>query len=306
MWNYSYLTLASLAGNILLLIMFLSLLVSRRKIFNNLDALSKILEKTDFCSLKPLALKGVSVHLLAFINVLDKLFERLKKGFEQEKHFSSDASHALRTPMSAAKIQSQVAMKAVTEEERNKALALVVESIDRGKHIIDQLLVIRRVIALASAENVFSEVSLHQLAVEAISAKVPSAIQENIEIELVSEDKKCILPNNREMLEILLANILDNAVRFTPAGGNIYVYIEKENQCCVLRVVDTGPGIPDELRVQAFEPFFQELGYKSSGNGLGLAIVNQIAKLCGLTVTLNSSPLPQTGLEVKIEFPIFQ
>lgn len=250
--------------------------------------------------LEPVDLESVPIELKPLVDELNYLFERLKDAFEREKRFAGDAAHELRTPLAAVKTQAQVALRAAEDTERYNALLRVLTGVDRCTHVIQQLLTLSRMVPEATLDDP-RPLNLVALTKEVIALMVPSALKKSIDIELFAPKDVVMMKGNATAISILIRNLIDNAIRYTPERSYIQVYITDLPQAVSLKVIDNGPGIPPELRARVFERFFRILGTQSSGSGLGLAIVQQIAQLHKASVSLNEPPTGK-GLEVSVEF----
>lgn len=253
--------------------------------------------------LEPVEAKNIPVEIKPLVVELNQLFIRLKLAFERNKRFAADAAHELRTPLAALKTQTQVALKADNENDRHNALLKVLQGVDRSSHMVAQLLTLSR-LGQEEALSDMRAVDLHKLASEILAYLVPIALEKQIEIELAQPPQDAIVLGNDITLGILIRNIVDNAIRYTPVGGNVKVIIANERNHVILRVIDSGPGIPNELRERVFERFFRVLGTTAPGSGLGLAIVSQIADLHHAQVVLGT-PANGIGLQFDIIFPHF-
>jgi two-component system, OmpR family, sensor histidine kinase QseC len=253
--------------------------------------------------LEPVDANNIPIEIKPLVIELNQLFIRLKLAFDRNKRFAADAAHELRTPLAALKTQAQVALKADKEEDRNKALIKVLQGVDRSSHMVAQLLTLSR---LGQEEGLsdIRPVDLHKLASEVLAYLVPVALEKNIELELAPPPLSPLVFGNEIILSVLIRNIVDNAIRYTPRGGEVNVRIFNDVQNVVLRVTDSGPGIPPEYRERVFERFFRILGTTASGSGLGLAIVYQITQLHHGQITLG---VPQNGigLQFDVVFPTF-
>lgn len=251
--------------------------------------------------LEPVQLTKIPNEIKPLVEELNELFLRLKLAFERNKRFSADAAHELRTPLAALKTHLQVALKTEDENDRRKAFQKVLESVDRSSHVVTQLLILSR---LGEEETLtdIKPVNLCKLATETIAYLAPQALEKNIDIEFAALAKNTVILGNDTALGVLIRNIVDNAIRYTPPEGEVKVTILETDQEVLFRVIDTGPGIPAELRERVFERFFRILGTKPSGSGLGLAIVSQIANLHQATITL-SAPANGVGLQFDVAFP---
>lgn len=252
--------------------------------------------------LEPVDLQEVPEEIKPVIDELNKLFFRLKEGFEREKRFAADAAHELRTPLAALKAQAQVALNTTTIEEKNIALQKLIASVNRSTHIVQQLLTMSRLVPEATSLPEEDEVHLNKLTREALAMLAPLAVEKHIDLEFEQNDTIKPFYGNATALSILIRNIVDNAIRYTNEQGKIIVRLLNVNNEILLEVQDNGPGIPDELQDRVFERFFRVLGNKSPGSGLGLAIVQQICELHGGRVLL-SSPEEGTGLIVRVYLP---
>jgi two-component system sensor histidine kinase QseC len=250
--------------------------------------------------LEPVDPENTPVEIKPLVEELNQLFIRLKLAFERNKRFAADAAHELRTPLAALKTQAQVALKAETESDRNTAMLKVLQGVDRSSHMVAQLLTLSR-LGQEEALSDIKPVDLHKLAAEIIAYLVPIALEKQIEIELAPAPEDSIVSGNDITLGILIRNIVDNAIRYTPANGEVKVQLLNQNEKIIFRVTDSGPGIPAELRERVFERFFRILGASAPGSGLGLAIVSQIADLHSAQVSLGT-PANGIGLQFDIIF----
>lgn len=251
--------------------------------------------------LEPVQLTEIPVEIKPLVAELNQLFIRLHLAFERNKRFAADAAHELRTPLAALKTHAQVALKSDNEVDRNKALQRVIESVNRSSHVVAQLLTLSR---LGEEETLtdLKPVDLHKLSTEIIAYLAPYALEKNIEIELCPPPKDTLILGSDTALGILIRNIVDNAIRYTPVNGEVKVSIINTDKQIIFRVIDTGTGIPVELRERVFERFYRILGTKASGSGLGLAIVNQITALHHATIHLGT-PSYGFGLQFDVAFP---
>jgi two-component system sensor histidine kinase QseC len=251
--------------------------------------------------LEPVEAENIPVEISPLVAELNQLFLRLKLAFDRNKRFAGDAAHELRTPLAALKTQAQVALKADNEAARFQALQKVVQSVDRSSHVVAQLLTLSR-LSQEQELNDIRPVDLHKLTTEIVAYLVPIALEKEIEIELFPPSENTSIMGNDIALGILIRNVVDNAIRYTPEKGDIKVKILDDRDKIILRVIDSGPGIPVDLRERVFERFYRVLGTKAQGSGLGLAIVSQIADLHHATIKLNV-PANGVGLQFDVEFP---
>lgn len=254
--------------------------------------------------LEPVEAENIPLEIKPLVAELNQLFFRLKLAFDRNKRFAGDAAHELRTPLAALKTQVQVALKAGNETDRISALQKVVRGVDRSSHVVAQLLTLSR-LSQEEALNDTHPLDLHKLATEIIAYLVPIALEKHIEVELAPPPADVIVIGNDIALGILIRNIVDNAIRYTPENGEVKINILNKSHFVILRVQDSGPGIPMELHDRVFERFYRILGTKAQGSGLGLAIVSQIADLHHAKIELGSDE-NQVGLRFDVKFPSIQ
>lgn len=269
---------------------------------DSLDAVAQEVANRAPSQLEPMDLAGVPDEIRPVIDELNKLFNRLQQAFYREKRFAADAAHELKTPLAALKAHAQVALRTKDVDEREKALNKLTECVDRSTHTVQQLLTMSRLVPETTLINDMGKVNLAKLAIDIMAILAPAAIEKQIEIELQCKKKKVNISGNYTALSILMRNLVDNAIRYTPEGGTVTVSVEAQKDDIILSVIDDGPGIPKELRARVFERFFRVLGNKSPGSGLGLAIVSQIANLHLAKVQLNT-PKSGKGLQIDVIFP---
>lgn len=271
-----------------------------------LDSLDKVAEEVANRApthLEPVDLQEVPEEIKPVIDELNKLFFRLKEGFEREKRFAADAAHELRTPLAALKTQAQVALNSNDIEEKNQALQKLIASVNRSTHIVQQLLTISRLVPEATGLQDEVQINLGKLIREIMAMLAPAAVEKQIELEFENDDRIPKIYGNATALGILIRNLVDNSIRYCYENGRVLVRLFRNNNEVVLEVNDNGPGIPPELQSRVFERFFRVLGNKSPGSGLGLAIVQQICELHGGRVILDS-PQSGTGLIVRVFLPL--
>lgn len=268
--------------------------------FRPLNKIADSLSDREPSSLEPLHFPRVPIEIQPLVKELNRLFERLKSVFEREKRFAGDAAHELRTPLAIIKAQSQVALTAGDEEGRIDALKKVISGVDRSSHVVDQLLVLSRMESQDSY-TVFSEVDLVHQVREMVALLVPLALKKDIEIEFQAKTPKIFIQGIPTAIDILVRNLVDNAIRYTQEGGLVQVIVDYMDNKAVLKVIDNGPGVPPELRERVFERFYRVLDNETKGTGLGLGIVRQIIKAHQATITLDT-PKTGKGLEIRVYF----
>lgn len=233
------------------------------------------------------------------INALNQLFERVELSLENERRFTADAAHELRTPLAALKVQAQVAQRSRDDAERGRALSQLSSGIDRTAHLVEQLLTLARLDPQSARER-FHPLALRPVAETILADLEPTAGNKRIALQLHCDNSPTIL-GEENAITIALRNLVDNAIRYTPAGGAVEVTIEEQDEKVLLGVADSGPGIAKEEREKIFNRFYRLAGQEVEGSGLGLSIVQRVVELHGAGIALKDSPLG--GIEIAISFP---
>jgi two-component system, OmpR family, sensor histidine kinase QseC len=249
--------------------------------------------------LEPVAMMDVPEEVAPLVKALNELFTRLEEAFEGERRFTADAAHELRTPLAALKIQAQVALGSVNDAERHLALGNVLLGVDRATRLVEQLLTLARVDP-ETAITGYKLVELRSLARSVMANLEPLAHVKNIEMMLDEGLTYSVLGDDAQ-LEILLRNLLDNAIRYTPSGGRVSVTISGIDGIA-LEIRDTGPGIPEPERERVQQRFYRISGSGEDGSGLGLSIIHRIAELHGARLELHDNDTG-SGLLAKVVWP---
>ncbi len=252
--------------------------------------------------LQPLGFDAAPKEIRPFLKALDRLFSRIALLLERERRFAADAAHELRTPLSAIKTHAQVARQERDPEKRDAALAGVIEGADRGSRLVEQLLVLSQVDQDA-AIGTTGPVDLTKLAIECVAEVAPRAATKGVDLGVAgASDDPAVVIGNADLLRILLRNLLDNAVRYTPAEGEVTVSAEVIDRVVILRVRDSGPGIPMDLRERVFDRFYRVAGSGQQGCGLGLSIVARIAGIHGGSVAFEDGA-GKSGATITVTLP---
>lgn len=249
--------------------------------------------------LTPLELGGAPDEIRPLVESLNGLLVRLDMALENERRFTADAAHELRTPLAALKTQAQVAQRSVAEDERHHALQQIVEGVDRATHLVEQLLTLARLDPERGLPHA-AILALRPIVVECAAALAPSALEKSVELSVMEGDGE--VRGDAAMLGVLLRNLIDNAIRYTPGGGWVKAEVRHEAARVVVEVCDSGPGIPPAEREQVLRRFYRVLGSNVDGSGLGLSIVQRIAELHNATVELGESEAG--GLAVRVCFAV--
>jgi two-component system sensor histidine kinase QseC len=249
--------------------------------------------------MEPLVLDGAPAEIAPIVQALNSLLERIGGLMETERRFTADAAHELRTPIAAIRTQAQVAMGETDPALRRHALQGTLEGCDRATRLVAQLLTLSRL--EISASTVMAAVDLRALAQQAVGNVAPKAIAKNQHIEFDASEP-CSIPGNETLLAVLVRNLVDNAVRYSPPGARVNVAVRQQGGQVTLSVEDSGPGLDEADRQRLGERFFRVPGSVESGSGLGWSIVHRIAAVHGLTVQVEPSAT-LGGLAVRVLAP---
>lgn len=226
--------------------------------------------------LEKVDLAGAPVELHSLLTALNHLFERVSHAMEQEQRFTANASHELRTPLAAIKANLQVIQRARNDQERDEAAAGLLISVDRATRLVGQLMTLSKLDPQDARDPALQTYDLQQFLAKQVAEF--TSIAEKKQLHLVSDLHAASCLMNPDTLAIMLRNLIDNAVRYTPAGGQIELACGSVDGRAFLRVSDSGPGIPAEMREKVFERFFRLPSASASGSGLGLSIVKSIVR----------------------------
>lgn len=264
----------------------------------------------DMNTLQPIDDAALPQEIQPLTHALNDLLARLKKATETQRAFVADAAHELRTPLTALRLQTQLAERAVDADERKAAFADLKNGLERATHLVHQLLTLARQEPEALS---LSTVDLRELLGGVVGDLSSVAEHNGIDLGLSGEaaesGKPIPVAGNVDALRILFNNLIDNALRYTPAGGVVDVCFDlSEAGVCTVVVQDNGPGIAESELPRVFDRFYrarrphtQQEGPAAFGSGLGLAIVRQIADLYGVDVALKNAG---GGLQARVRIAL--
>ena len=255
----------------------------------------------------PLEDAGLPDEVRPLVDELNLLFGRVRQAFEAQKNFVSDAAHELRSPLTALKLQAQ-ALRRVDADPvaREAAVARLNAGLDRAIRGVEQLLLLAREEAgSAQASDAAGPVDLQSVITLAVADVLPQARLKNMDLGLTDSataQQMSTVNGQPKALRILLRNLLENAVKYTPPGGQVDVSFDVQQGQPVLTVEDSGPGIAPENRTRVFDRFFRASDTaQEAGSGLGLAIARAIADRHGARLVLDDSQR-LGGLKVEVRF----
>lgn len=267
-----------------------------------LESLTQALSTREPGSREPMVLHDAPLELQPVLTALNGQFVRMEDALERERRFSADVAHELRTPLASAMINLESAMTTTDPVEANALLANAQHGVAALARRIEQLLALAR-LESGAASGQRASVDLVAVAMDVIEELAPVIAESGVELSVARHAPQVIIQGYEAAIAALLRNLLENALRHVPAGGQVQLSIEQDEQEAVVNVVDDGPGIPAERRASVFARFHREAGSRGDGYGLGLSIVHRAAQLHGATIELLDSPYGR-GLRVRVAIPL--
>lgn len=263
--------------------------------------LSGAIATRDALNMEPIHLEQVPNEVTPLVTALNNLLQRLNSSLDRERAFTADAAHELRTPLAAIKVQAEVALAAQDESTRRQAIEQVITGVNRTTHLAQQLLLLARL--EQSGHYVKQAVDLAKLAANSVATRADEANHKGIDCSL-DADTHCIMQGDPTMLAVLIDNLLDNAIKYGNNSQHILVSVKLEAKTLRLSVADDGDGVEPSLRNRLRDRFFRAEGQSVSGSGLGLSIVEKIARAHDGSVEIGPG-LNGRGLGVKVQFPTY-
>ncbi len=260
---------------------------------------SEVAERTP-SELREVSVAGAPSEVQPLLLAINQLFGRMRLTLEHEQRFTADAAHELRTPLAAIKTNLQVIQRARSDAERNEFLLGLGASVDRASRLVDQLMTLARLEPHNGSHPALRPLDLGALLTSQLPALHEQARQRGLQFEAQLAPAPCRA--DPDSLLILLRNLCDNAMRYTPAGGSVRLACWSEGPQTCLSVADSGPGIPEAQRERVFDRFFRLADASLPGSGLGLSIVRRIADAHGASIELGAG-LNGAGLGVLLRFP---
>ncbi len=270
-----------------------------------LDGAARDVAARSALSLDPIEAGDVPREVAPLVASINGLIGRLATAFSAQRRFLADAAHELRTPVTALRLQLQLLRRAADEASREEAMAELESGIARSQRLIEQLLDVAR--SEPDGEVTRKEpVELAGLARVVVGRLSVQAEQLGVDVGAAGPTG-VLVRGDKDQLTVLVDNLVENALRYTPAGGVVDVEVRRRDGRAELRVIDNGPGIPEAERERVFDRFVRGEDARvqardASGSGLGLAIVRAIAQRHGASVSLHT-PASGRGLEVRVGFP---
>ena len=250
-------------------------------------------------SLEPIRVKRLPSEVVPLVDCINNLLERLRHAFDTQSRFIADAAHELRTPLAVIQLQAHNLKRTTLEEERSEAQSQLMAGVNRASHMVSQLLALAR-LELEWGQAAPETIALDELVAEVVEDQKGLAAEKGVVLALAAEP--VIIVGGPDAVRVLVSNLVDNAVRYTPPAGAVTVAVRRQERCAVLEVCDTGPGILPCDRERVFERFHRLPGSANGGSGLGLSIVQSALDRLAGTITL-ADGTGGKGLRVTVSFP---
>lgn len=280
----------------LLPVILLLIWLGVRQVLKPVVRISADVDRRGGGDLSPIREGSMPLEIAPLVTALNRLFKRLEESFKREREFTDHAAHELRTPLAAMKTQTQVLIKKAKDmPECRDGLENLQSSIDRATHLVEQLLSLAR---LQHEDLPQEKTDLSDILEDGLADIAPRADRKHI---VVASDisRQCFVMAHPDSAGILLRNLLDNAVKYTPEGGKVSVSLTHDGE---LTIADTGPGLSDEDKVRVFGRFVRADKSGQAGSGLGLSIAQWIAESHNVVIELQDGD--SGGLKVLIKWKI--
>jgi two-component system, OmpR family, sensor kinase len=289
----------------MVLIPVLLLIVSYliREMFKPVSRLAKDLDQRAEQDLHEIDPTSLPSEITPFVAAINRMLLRVDHSVEQQRHFVTDAAHEMRTPLTALSLQVERLAAAETPEQVKARLGILKNGLDRTSLLLNQLLALAH--AQQTKEQDRTGASVLQVFRRVLEDLMPLAQAKNIDLGVTSEIDAWV-PAQEIDLTILIKNLVDNAIRYTPEGGRIDLSIRGNKHEVIIQIDDTGAGISKHERERVFDPFYRVPGNDAAGSGLGLSIVKTIAQRMNAHVELSTSMAYEksSGLCVSVVIPI--
>ena len=268
-----------------------------------INALQKRLRARKPDDLSSIDGRNVPVEIEPLVAAMNELLARLASNILAQQRFVADAAHQLKTPLAGLRTQAELGIRATPTGETLSSLNQIIAGTVRATRLIDQLLLMARA---ENPNNVqLTAVDVRALTQEQTQHWVDRAISAQIDLGFEASDSPLFIKGQPLLLAELLNNLIDNALRYTPAKGQVTVSVTQRDHQIIIAVEDTGQGIPEIDRERVFDRFYRVLGTKTDGSGLGLAIVREIATQHGASIHILDplqNGLPRTGTRIEVRF----
>lgn len=288
---------------LLILVPVLLLLVANlvRKMFRPITTIATEIDQREEQALHPVDERDLPIEVRSFVLAINRLLARVAKSTELQRRFVADAAHEMRSPLTAMNLQAERLSDSDMSDVARERLTALRRGIERGRNLLEQLL------TLAKIQSVYNRptnaVSVQGVYRRVLEDLMPLAEAKGIDIGVEGTGDACVWVSESD-LAALVKNLVDNAIRYTHAGGRVDLSVTTVEGSVALCIQDNGPGIALAERERVFDPFYRILGNDQVGSGLGMSIVKTITERVGAEIALGyADEINQSGLRICIRFP---
>lgn len=288
----------------LILVPILLLLVKDlvRKMFLPIASLSARLDQRAEDDLQPVPQEDLPSEVRPFAAAINRLLARVGASMQVQRRFVADAAHELRSPLTALSLQAERLAAAPMSGQAQERLDALRSGIDRGRQLLEQLLALAK--AQSEPDAPRAALSVRQVYRRVLEDLLPLAEARRIDIGMEGTEDATVWTNEFDLVTVV-KNLVDNAIRYTPAGGQVDLSVTTEDGRALLKIQDSGPGIQIGERERVFDPFYRTLGSDQVGSGLGLSIVKAVTDRMGAEIRLGfSDEMARSGLCVCVSVPM--
>ena len=290
---------------VLILLWFMQWLILHfavKRQFKVIQQLSKNIAEKNADDLAPIQQQVPELkELQPMVLQLNQLLQRLKQSLLAEQRFTADASHELRSPLSAIQMRLQVLKRKYPD--LNQDLASIQNDVSRGTQVLENLLLLARLDPTNTHQLPKIDVNLQAIVCDVIQALQPFALEKNIQITTHIADDLSIFANEK-LIFTCVRNLVDNAIRYAGQGGHVFIDVQQRQQNVVMTIADDGQALTEEILQRLGERFYRALGTKTQGSGLGLSICQKIMQLHAGEIHFSKSGYG--GLQVTLQLPLLQ
>ena len=271
-----------------------------RSIFKPLKRLAHKIDERAEQDLHEVDINHLPTEIRPLVVAMNKLLSRVAQSVALQRRFVADAAHELRSPLTALSLQAERLSGSDMSAQARDRLTTLRSGIQRAKKLVDQLLSLARAQEPSTRQAESSSIQLALTAV--LEDLMPLADAKNIELSVSNEGDAKLVARSFE-LQMMIKNLVDNAICYTPIGGRVDISVYADENRLVFQVDDTGPGIAEAERARVFDPFYRSLANAQAGSGLGLSIVQTITDRLNAKIQLSfANEITRSGLRVKIIF----
>ncbi|CAM5203398.1 histidine kinase OS=Castellaniella defragrans OX=75697 GN=HNR28_002304 PE=4 SV=1 [Castellaniella defragrans] len=273
-----------------------------------LSLLQELMRRRKPSDLSPIRNDLAPAEIVPLIDAMNDVLQRLSASIESQRRFVANAAHQLKTPLAGIRTQCELALREQDPEQLKASLGQLITGSQRATRLVNQLLLLARAESIDPNQSRTTEsLDLAALAEDCAGHWVATALERGQDLGFEATEGPLPVFGNGVMIRELLNNLIDNALLYTPAGGQVTVRALAEGEHCCLEVQDSGPGIPPEEQSRVFDRFYRILGRGAEGSGLGLAIVREVAEHHQATIAFlppgNHQDPASAGTRLRVSFP---